>query len=55
MPCPSTLELIRDWGVKVRLRCSCCDKPSLFVIEMKAGDFYLCSYCDVDQVHRQWR
>jgi hypothetical protein len=52
--CPSTAELIRDWGYKVNLRCSCCGKPSLWEIDMKAGVYYLCSYCDVSQDLRKF-
>ena len=48
MPCPTTYELIQEHGVKVGHRCSCCGKPSLYEIRMKADTYYLCATCDVE-------
>lgn len=50
--CPSVVDLIREHGVKVNLKCSCCERLTLYRIEMKAGDWFACAYCDVDIAHR---
>lgn len=50
-PLMSAYRLIRDHGTKTKLRCGCC---GLTGVVWNCGDFYLCSWCDVE-ADRRWR